>query len=150
MPSTRRSCLQMSRLILLCLVTSCLIMCLHITALNILRRLILYLQFHFCLRPITLSSANLSRSSSDAPTYFHTHPHGYLPLELSGCIGLSASSSSVRYGRPYKLSLKCRDFVKHQRKNYFGRIGLLQGAMESLSKAGRTNLLMVYLRMRSV
>lgn len=76
--------------------------------------------------------------------------HIYPPSDISASTGRSAPSSPVRYGRPDKLGLERKDFVNVHRKDYTGRIELLQGAVEGLSKADETDLLIVYLRERGV
>lgn len=78
------------------------------------------------------------------------HPQIYPPSDLSASTGRSAPSSPVRYGRPDKLGLERRDFVNVHRKDYTGRIELMQGAVEGLSKSDETDLLIVYLRERGV
>lgn len=60
------------------------------------------------------------------------------------------SKSPVRYGRPDKLGLERKEFLNVHRKDYTGRIELLQGSVEGLSKADETDLLIVYLRERGV
>ena len=62
----------------------------------------------------------------------------------------SNTSSPVRYGRPEKLGLERKEFINVHRKDYTGRIELLQGAVEGLSEADETDLLIVYLRERGV
>lgn len=62
----------------------------------------------------------------------------------------SSSSTSTRYGRPERLGLKRIDFLNVHRKDYTGRIELLQGAVEGLAKSDETDLLIVYLRQRGV
>ncbi|PXF41155.1 Serine/threonine-protein kinase EDR1 [Gracilariopsis chorda] len=54
----------------------------------------------------------------------------------------------VRYGRPDTLGLYRKDFINVHRKDYTGRIELLQGSVEGLSKDDETDLLIVYLRER--
>lgn len=62
----------------------------------------------------------------------------------------TTSSGQVRYGRPEKLGLERKDFINVHRKDYTGRIELLQGSVEGLSKEDETDLLIVYLRERGV
>lgn len=65
--------------------------------------------------------------------------------------GSSVSSTApVRYGRPDMLGLDRKEFINVHRKDYTGRIELLQGAVEGLSKDDETDLLIVYLRERGV
>lgn len=61
-----------------------------------------------------------------------------------------STSSSTRYGRPERLGLKHIDFLNVHRKEYTGRIELLQGAVEGLDKSDETDLLIIYLRQRGV
>lgn len=63
---------------------------------------------------------------------------------------LSAPASPVRYGRPDKLGLARKEFINVHRKDYTGRIELLQGSVEGLSESDETDLLIVYLRERGV
>lgn len=56
--------------------------------------------------------------------------------------------SPQRYGRPEKLGLVRKEFINVHRKDYTGRIELLQGSVEGLSKEDETDLLIVYLRER--
>lgn len=62
----------------------------------------------------------------------------------------TSSSGPVRYGRPEQLGLVRKDFINVHRKDYTGRIELLQGSVEGLSKEDETDLLIVYLRERGV
>ena len=57
-------------------------------------------------------------------------------------------ATKVKYGRPEKLGLVRKEFVNVHRKEYTGRIELLQGSVEGLSKSDETDLLIVYLRGR--
>lgn len=59
-----------------------------------------------------------------------------------------ANISPRRYGRPDKLGLERKEFINVHRKDYTGRIELLQGSVEGLSKDDETDLLIVYLRER--
>lgn len=75
------------------------------------------------------------------------------PLPDSDALGNPAgpstpSSGSSKYGRPEKLGLVRKEFVNVHRRNYTGRIELLQGSVEGLSAADETDLLIVYLRER--
>lgn len=58
------------------------------------------------------------------------------------------STSTSKYGRPEKLGLKRINFINVHRKDFTGRIELLQGSVEGLSPADETDLLIVYLRQR--
>ena len=57
-----------------------------------------------------------------------------------------ASSSSSKYGKPEKLGLKQINYINVHRKDYTGRIDLLQGAVEGLAPEDETDLLIVYLK----
>eukprot|EP00184_Porphyridium_aerugineum_P003147 CAMPEP_0184695860 /NCGR_PEP_ID=MMETSP0313-20130426/3354_1 /TAXON_ID=2792 /ORGANISM="Porphyridium aerugineum, Strain SAG 1380-2" /LENGTH=857 /DNA_ID=CAMNT_0027154387 /DNA_START=697 /DNA_END=3270 /DNA_ORIENTATION=+ len=61
--------------------------------------------------------------------------------------GTSSASPSVPSG-PRQLGLKHIDFLNVHRKNYTGRIELLQGSVEALAPQDETDLLIVYLRER--
>lgn len=76
-------------------------------------------------------------------------PHGPHPSDTSPATH-SAPASPVRYGRPEKLGLDRKDFINVHRKDYTGRIELLQGSVEGLSEDDETDLLIVYLRERGV
>eukprot|EP00737_Agarophyton_chilense_P000772 gb/GEZJ01000855.1/.p1 GENE.gb/GEZJ01000855.1/~~gb/GEZJ01000855.1/.p1 ORF type:complete len:861 (+),score=119.39 gb/GEZJ01000855.1/:511-3093(+) len=58
------------------------------------------------------------------------------------------SHAPIKYGRPDKLGLYRKDFINVHRKDYTGRIEILQGSVEGLSKDDETDLLIVYLRER--
>lgn len=62
----------------------------------------------------------------------------------------SSSTASTRYGRPDRLGLQRVEFLNVHRKEYTGRIELLQGSVEGLAKSDETDLLIVYLRERGV
>eukprot|EP00171_Calliarthron_tuberculosum_P012328 IDg12328t1 len=62
----------------------------------------------------------------------------------------SSSTASTRYGRPERLGLHRIEFINVHRKEYTGRIELLQGSVEGLAKKDETDLLIVYLRERGV
>lgn len=64
--------------------------------------------------------------------------------------GSRMSTAPVRYGRPDKLGLDRKEFINVHRKDYTGRIELLQGSVEGLAKEDETDLLIVYLRERGV
>lgn len=70
--------------------------------------------------------------------------------DVNAMMSNPSSSGHVRYGRPEKLGLERKEFINVHRKDYTGRIELLQGAVEGLSKADETDLLIVYLRERGV
>lgn len=70
------------------------------------------------------------------------------PDEGSGGVGSASSSGSQKYGKPEKLGLARKEFINVHRKDYTGRIELLQGSVEGLSKDDETDLLIVYLRER--
>ena len=55
---------------------------------------------------------------------------------------------SSRYGKPVKLGLKQISHINVHRKDYTGRIELLQGSVEGLAPEDETDLLIVYLRQR--
>lgn len=79
------------------------------------------------------------------------HPPHYPSSDTSvNSSSVNHSSSPVRYGRPEKLGVERKDFINVLRKDYTGRIELLQGSVEGLSKADETDLLIVYLRERGV
>jgi len=59
-----------------------------------------------------------------------------------------ASSEEGGSGGPSELGLKHIDFINVHRKDYTGRIELLQGSVEGLAKSDETDLLIVYLRQR--
>lgn len=63
---------------------------------------------------------------------------------------MPSSTGQVKYGRPDKLGLERKEFINVHRKDYTGRIELLQGSVEGLSKDDETDLLIVYLRERGV
>lgn len=58
------------------------------------------------------------------------------------------SQPSSRYGKPLKLGLKQMNFINVHRKDFTGRIELLQGSVEGLAPEDETDLLIVYLRQR--
>eukprot|EP00737_Agarophyton_chilense_P003231 gb/GEZJ01003755.1/.p1 GENE.gb/GEZJ01003755.1/~~gb/GEZJ01003755.1/.p1 ORF type:complete len:825 (-),score=110.26 gb/GEZJ01003755.1/:226-2700(-) len=60
----------------------------------------------------------------------------------------SGSRSIGRYGRPAKLGLRQMNYINVNRKDYTGRIELLQGSVEGLAPEDETDLLIVYLRKR--
>ncbi|CDF35240.1 Serine/threonine protein kinase [Chondrus crispus] len=53
-----------------------------------------------------------------------------------------------KYGKPAKLGLKQINYINVHRKDYTGRIELLQGSVEGLAPEDETDLLIVYLRER--
>ncbi|CDF33041.1 Serine/threonine protein kinase [Chondrus crispus] len=57
----------------------------------------------------------------------------------------SPTTAHVRYGRPERLGLDRKDFINVHRKDYTGRIELLQGSVEGLAKEDETDVLIVYL-----
>ncbi len=60
----------------------------------------------------------------------------------------TSSGTSTRYGRPDQLGLHRKEFINVHRKDYTGRIELLQGSVEGLAKSDETDLLIVYLSQR--
>lgn len=58
------------------------------------------------------------------------------------------SQPSSKYGKPAKLGLKQINYINVHRKDYTGRIELLQGSVEGLAPEDETDLLIVYLRER--
>lgn len=58
------------------------------------------------------------------------------------------SQPTSKYGKPEKLGLKQINYINVHRKDYTGRIWLLQGSVEGLAKEDETDLLIVYLRKR--
>ncbi|KAA8492913.1 Serine/threonine-protein kinase EDR1 [Porphyridium purpureum] len=70
------------------------------------------------------------------------------PSEKAGAAAAGAVPQDPETGGPRKIGLKHIDFINVHRKNYTGRIELLQGSVESLSPADETDLLIVYLRER--
>ena len=58
------------------------------------------------------------------------------------------SDSQAKYGKPKKLGLKQINYINVHRKDYTGRIELLQGSVEGLAPEDETDLLIVYLRKR--
>ncbi len=60
----------------------------------------------------------------------------------------ATGSSSTKYGKPDKLGLTQINFINVHRKDFTGRIELLQGAVEGLAPEDETDLLIVYLRKR--
>lgn len=62
--------------------------------------------------------------------------------------GSDTPTSSSKYGKPEKLGLKQINYINVHRKDYTGRIELLQGSVEGLGPDDETDLLIVYLRER--
>ncbi|OSX74442.1 hypothetical protein BU14_0289s0021 [Porphyra umbilicalis] len=60
----------------------------------------------------------------------------------------SACSTGSRYGPPAQLGLVRQAFINVLRKDYTGRIELMQGSVEGLAPVDETDLLIVYLRER--
>lgn len=60
----------------------------------------------------------------------------------------TSGNQKAKYGRPEKLGLKQVDFLNVHRKDFTGRIELMQGSVEGLSEADETDVLVVYLRER--
>lgn len=96
-----------------------------------------------------------NRNSNAEPTQDHWGISAIPPTRMnmpynSGNFTPSAFNvpSSVRYGRPETLGLSRKEFINVHRKDYTGRIELLQGSVEGLSKEDETDLLIVYLRER--
>lgn len=58
------------------------------------------------------------------------------------------SQPTSKYGKPAKLGLKQINYINVHRKDYTGRIELLQGSVEGLAPEDETDLLIVYLRER--
>lgn len=57
-------------------------------------------------------------------------------------------SHSGKYGKPTKLGLKQINYINVHRKDYTGRITLLQGPVEGLGPEDETDLLIVYVKKR--
>jgi len=68
------------------------------------------------------------------------------PSSSSGSV--SGASSALAASAPKTIGLKHIDFVNVHRKNYTGRVELLQGSVEGLAATDETDLLIVYLRER--
>lgn len=92
---------------------------------------------------------SLSREPS-APVAQHPPPHGTAPNGTSMSSNASSASSNAKYGRPTKLGLARMEFINVHRRDYTGRIELLQGSVEGLATTDATDLLIVYLRERGV
>lgn len=92
----------------------------------------------------------VSRNPYDPPR--KPNPHAGATSYPTSDVSAHSSNSSdpVRYGRPDKLGLSRKDFINVHRKEYTGRIELLQGSVEGLSAADETDLLIVYLRERGM
>lgn len=58
------------------------------------------------------------------------------------------SQPTSKYGKPAKLGLKQINYINVHRRDYTGRIELLQGSVEGLAPEDETDLLIVYLRKR--
>nr|APP89574.1 mitogen-activated protein kinase kinase kinase 1 [Neoporphyra haitanensis] len=62
----------------------------------------------------------------------------------------SEGTLSGKYSPPEKLGLKRLDFINVHRKDFTGRIELMQGSVEGLAPEDETDLMVVYLRERGV
>lgn len=105
--------------------------------------------------PLLTGRSNMHGVISGAHPLHHyvvnpSHPHLHTAHDAHIGGATSSPHNQVRYGRPEKLGLVCKEFIKVYRKNHEGRIELLQGSVEGLSEADETDLLIVYLRERGV
>eukprot|EP00179_Madagascaria_erythrocladioides_P025977 CAMPEP_0198327354 /NCGR_PEP_ID=MMETSP1450-20131203/14641_1 /TAXON_ID=753684 ORGANISM="Madagascaria erythrocladiodes, Strain CCMP3234" /NCGR_SAMPLE_ID=MMETSP1450 /ASSEMBLY_ACC=CAM_ASM_001115 /LENGTH=825 /DNA_ID=CAMNT_0044031395 /DNA_START=242 /DNA_END=2719 /DNA_ORIENTATION=+ len=104
-------------------------------------------------KEVAASADNADRAATtaaDKGTVTEKSPTAIDKADDAHTNGAAAASSDKAAASSEKkeFGLKHLDFINVHRKDYTGRIELLQGSVERLSKADETDLLIVYLRER--
>eukprot|EP00178_Gracilaria_changii_P020777 TRINITY_DN606_c2_g1_i1.p2 TRINITY_DN606_c2_g1~~TRINITY_DN606_c2_g1_i1.p2 ORF type:complete len:825 (+),score=110.20 TRINITY_DN606_c2_g1_i1:747-3221(+) len=98
------------------------------------------------------STASTIRIEALVPDNLQSLAPGEASSSTEGRVRVNDNGSGFpslgRYGRPANLGLKKLNYINVNRKDYTGRIELLQGSVEGLAPEDETDLLIVYLRKR--